>query len=460
MSRFRTESEMERVRQGLRDGTVDIVIGTHSLLGGQVKFKDLGLVVVDEEQRFGVAQKERLKRMRASVDVLSMSATPIPRTLHMSLGGIRDLSVLATPPEERLPVRTFVTADADHLVRDVLTRELERGGQVFFVFNRVRGIQQAAERVRKLVPEARVVVAHGQMPEEELARVMVDFIRGRFDVLVCTTIIESGLDIPTANTIVVQDADRFGLADLYQLRGRVGRSNVRAYAYFLYDPTRSLTEHADKRLDVIGEYQELGAGFKLALRDLEIRGAGNLLGREQSGEIVAVGLEMYNEMLRNAVSALRGETPAVVEEIAAVAPLELPIDHYLPRSYVPDEGVRMQVYQELAGASAEAQLDILRRRLRDRFGEPPGAVDNLFYSLRVKLAAQAAGLASIVLSGDSLELRPGKGAGLDLAAVANPRRGLQATPTRLRFGWKARGEAWRDDLLEILRDIARLRTAA
>jgi len=460
MSRFRTESELEQVRQGLRNGSVDIVIGTHAVLSSQVRFKDLGLVVIDEEQRFGVAQKERLKRLRASVDVLSMSATPIPRTLHMALGGIRDMSVLATPPEERLPVRTFVTADSDHLLRDVISRELERGGQVFYVHNRVRGIQAAADRVRKLLPDARVVVAHGQMPEDQLAKVMVQFIHREFDVLVCTTIIESGLDIPTANTIVVQDADRFGLADLYQLRGRVGRSRVRAYAYLLYNPERSLTEQADKRLDVIGEYQELGAGFKLALRDLEIRGAGNLLGREQSGEIVAVGLEMYNEMLRDAVAGLRGEAPAPVEEVVAVAPLELPVDHYLPRSYVPDEGVRMQVYQELAAAATDGQLETLRRRLRDRFGEPPGAVDNLLYSLRVKLAAQAARVRSIVLSGDSLELRLAPDHPLELAAFARSHSGVRASSTRLAYGWKARSGAWRDELLGILRDIAQVQRAA
>ncbi|MFY9615572.1 MAG: transcription-repair coupling factor, partial [Candidatus Dormiibacterota bacterium] len=296
LSRFRTDEEAAGVRAGLAAGTIDIVIATHGLLTNKVRFKDLGLLVIDEEQRFGVAQKERLRRMRADIDVLSMTATPIPRTLHMSLGGIRDLSVLATPPEERVPIRSFVTADADNLIREVITRELQRDSQTFFVHNRVRSIARAADRVRQLAPEARVAVAHGQMDERDLAEVMTAFIRRDYDVLVSTTIIESGLDIPTANAILVQDADRFGLADLYQLRGRVGRSGARAYAYFLYDPNRSLTETADKRLDVINEYQELGAGFKLALRDLEIRGAGNLLGREQSGEIAAVGLEMYNQM--------------------------------------------------------------------------------------------------------------------------------------------------------------------
>ncbi|MHB8509804.1 MAG: transcription-repair coupling factor, partial [Candidatus Dormibacteria bacterium] len=383
LSRFVSDADAVMVRQGLSDGTVDIVIGTHRILTGSVRFKDLGLLIIDEEQRFGVAQKERMRRTRASIDVLSMSATPIPRTLHMSLGGIRDLSVLATPPEERQPVRTFVTADQDNLVREVIMRELDRHSQVFFLHNRVRTIQKAAERIRRLVPEARVGVAHGQMDEHQLAEMMVRFIHREFDVLVCTTIIESGLDIPTANLIIVEDADRFGLADLYQLRGRVGRSGSRAYAYFLYDPQRSLTEGADKRLDVIGSYQELGAGFKLALRDLEIRGAGNLLGREQSGEIAAVGLEMYNEMLRNAVGNLGGQAE-VVDDAPPLSPLELPIDHYLPADYVPDEKVRLQVYQELAAASREVQLQTLARRLKDRFGTLPGAVENLLFSLRVK----------------------------------------------------------------------------
>ncbi len=464
LSRFRSDDEAEGVRAGLADGTVDIVIATHRILTGRVRFKDLGLLIVDEEQRFGVAQKERLKRMRASVDVLSMSATPIPRTLHMSLGGLRDLSVLATPPEERVPIRTFVTADADNLVREVMVRELNRERQAFFVHNRVRTIKRAADRVRRLVPEARVAVAHGQMEEGELARVMTAFVRRDFDVLVCTTIIESGLDIPTANAIMVQDADRFGLADLYQLRGRVGRSGERAYAYFLYDPTRSLTEHADKRLDVIGEYQELGSGFKLALKDLEIRGAGNLLGREQSGEIAAVGLEMYNQMLRDAVGALRAEVPGQVaqvpqgsaaeaEEVPAVTPLELPLDHYLPHDYVPNEKVRLQVYQQLAAAATDAELQTQARRLKDRFGAVPGPVENLLFSLRVKLAAQAAGIRAVHVDDGDLELRLGPEDGRDLGPVAERHRHLQARRLRLRFAWREAGSAWREQLLRIMADL-------
>ncbi|HEV1998519.1 MAG TPA: transcription-repair coupling factor, partial [Candidatus Dormibacteraeota bacterium] len=431
LSRFVEDDEAVAVTAGLADGTVDIVIATHRILTSKIRFKDLGLVVIDEEQRFGVAQKERLKRLRASVDVLSMSATPIPRTLHMSLGGIRDLSVLATPPEERQPVRTFVTADSDNLVREVVVRELQRGSQAFFVHNRVRTIKRAAERIQRLVPEARVITAHGQMEEHELAKVMASFITRDFDVLVCTTIIESGIDIPTANAIMVQDADRFGLADLYQLRGRVGRSGARAYAYFLFDPQRSLTEHADKRLDVIGEYQELGSGFKLALKDLEIRGAGNLLGREQSGEISAVGLEMYNQMLRDAVNALHEGGPEAatqeISEVKAVNPLELPIDHYLPHDYVPDESVRLQVYQMLAAAGNDGALNTQARRLRDRFGPLPGPVENLLYSLKVKLAAQSAGVAAIQEVGDALEIRLHDVEAVNIAQVASRHREVEAS---------------------------------
>jgi len=464
LSRFVEDDEAAAVIAGLADGTVDIVIATHRILTSKIRFKDLGLVVIDEEQRFGVAQKERLKRLRASVDVLSMSATPIPRTLHMSLGGIRDLSVLATPPEERQPVRTFVTADADNLVREVVVRELQRGSQAFFVHNRVRTIKRAAERIQRLVPEARVITAHGQMEEHELAKVMASFITRDFDVLVCTTIIESGIDIPTANAIMVQDADRFGLADLYQLRGRVGRSGARAYAYFLFDPQRSLTEHADKRLDVIGEYQELGSGFKLALKDLEIRGAGNLLGREQSGEISAVGLEMYNQMLRDAVSALHEGGPAAavqeVAEVKAVNPLELPIDHYLPHDYVPDESVRLQVYRLLAGATSDSQLNTQGRRLRDRFGPMPGPVENLLYSLRVKLAAQSAGVSAIQEVGDALEIRLHDAEAVNIARVASRHREVQASRTRLRFGWSRIGDDWRERLVALLDELRDERAAA
>ncbi|HEY9288081.1 MAG TPA: transcription-repair coupling factor, partial [Candidatus Dormibacteraeota bacterium] len=402
LSRFRTDAEAADVLRRLTTGELDIVIGTHRLLQKDVRFKDLGLVILDEEQRFGVMQKEKLKQLRASVDVLSLSATPIPRTLHMSLAGIRDLSVIQTPPEERLPIKTFVTADDDDLIKEVIQRELQRGGQVFYVYNRVQTIKKAEERVKKLVPQARVVVGHGQMPETTLAEVMLKFVKGEADVLVCSTIIESGLDIPNANTIIVVDAHRMGLAQLYQLRGRVGRAGQRAYAYFLYNPTRSHTENADKRLDVISELHDLGSGFKLALKDLEIRGAGNLLGVEQHGAIAAVGLEMYNSMLREAVESQKKGVPV---EMPAGLSLDLPLEHFLPREYVPDEKLRLQVYHDLAAIEDEQGLEAAERNLTDRFGKPPAPVRNLIYALRVKLLARAAQVSAIETDGDLLVIR-------------------------------------------------------
>src|SRR5256885_2783347 len=305
LSRFVDDETQARTVEGLKAGHVDIVVGTHRLLQRDVRFKRLGLLVIDEEHRFGVMQKERLKKLRTQLDVLSLSATPIPRTLHMAVGGIRDMSVIQTPPEERQPIKTYVTADEDELVKEAIDRELQRGGQVYFVHNRVRTIQKAAERVRRLIPQARVAVGHGQMSEDQLATVMVDFEEGKWGILVCTTLIESGLDIPHLHTNIRQRPDRFGLAQLYQLRGRVGRSGRRAYAYFLYDPRRSLTEEADKRLDGISGLHELGPGFKIALPDLGIRGQGNLLGTEQHGAIAAVGFEMYLQMLQGAVTKMR-----------------------------------------------------------------------------------------------------------------------------------------------------------
>src|ERR1700730_17476586 len=374
LSRFRTEEEQNRTLAGLKAGAVDIVIGTHRLLQRDVRVKRLGLLVIDEEQRFGVMQKERLKRMRTSLDVLSLSATPIPRTMHMAVLGIRDMSVVQPPPEDRQPIKTYVTADDDHLVSEVIARELDRGGQVFYVHNRVRTIDRAAQRVQKLLPGARVVVGHGQMAEDQLARVMVEFAAGRHDVLVCTTIIESGLDIPNVNTMVVERADMFGLSQLYQLRGRVGRAGKRAYAYFLYDPKRSLTEAADKRLDVIQGLHELGLGFKIALRDLEIRGAGNLLGTEQHGAISAVGFEMYLQMLQSAVAKLRsGAEEDAVGDVLSTAEmkLDLPLDHFIPRSFIRDERLRLGAYRQLAGADDEADLERILSSLRDRYGRAP-----------------------------------------------------------------------------------------
>ncbi len=452
LSRFASDEDEAKAIAGIKAGTVDIVIGTHRVLQKDVRFKRLGLVIIDEEQRFGVVQKERLKRLRANVDVLTLSATPIPRTLHMAVAGIRDMSVIQTPPEDRQPIKTYVTADEDELVKQVVERELDRGGQVYFLHNRVRTIEKAAERVRRLVPEARVAVGHGQMAEDELAKVMVDFNQKRFDVLVCTTIIESGLDIPNVNTILVETADRFGLSQLYQLRGRVGRAGKRAYCYLLFDPTRSLTENADKRLDVMSGLHELGMGFKIALRDLEIRGAGNLLGSEQHGAIAAVGFEMYVQMLGHAVQRLRsGGDEDLVKDVLTTPEmnLNLPLDHFIPRSFIRDERLRLQAYRELAAAEDEPQLDGIFRSLRDRYGAPPAQLDNLAYSLRVKLRGQQIGLRSVVADGPEVVLTVDPDRPLDVDELVRRQAGrLRVTPNRLRL--QRRGEGWRTDLLDLL----------
>ena len=458
LSRFVDDETQARTVEGLKSGHVDIVVGTHRLLQRDVRFKRLGLLVVDEEHRFGVMQKERLKKMRTQLDVLSLSATPIPRTLHMAVGGIRDMSVIQTPPEERQPIKTYVTADDDTLVHEAISRELARGGQVYYVHNRVRTIQKAAERVRRLHPDARVAVGHGQMSEDELATVMVDFEAGRFDVLICTTIIESGLDIPNVNTIIVERSDRFGLAQLYQLRGRVGRSGRRAYAYFLYDPRRSLTEEADKRLDVISGLHELGQGFKIALRDLEIRGAGNLLGTEQHGAIAAVGFEMYLQMLQSAVSKLRAgsEETAVADVLSTTEMnLDLPLDHFIPRSYIRDEKLRLGAYRQLAGAEDEEELDGILRSLKDRYGTAPSQLDNLAYSLRVKLGGQRMGLRGVVADGHDIVIRVDPQRYLNIEELSRRQAGrISVGPNRIRM--RRKGERWQDDLLSLLDEMAQL----
>jgi transcription-repair coupling factor (superfamily II helicase) len=455
LSRFCSQEEIEDTLRGLMSGGVDVVIGTHRLLQKDVQFKNLGLVIIDEEQRFGVLQKERFKQLRVAIDVLSLSATPIPRTLHMALAGIRDLSVIQTPPEERQPIKTFVTAREDSLIREVITRELARGGQVYFVHNRVRSIDREADRLRELLPGVRIEVGHGQMPEGQLAAVMQRFMDGDVDVLVCTTIIESGLDISNANTIVVNDSHRLGLAQLYQLRGRVGRAGQRAYAYILYPPERSLTEKADKRLDVIQDLQDLGAGFKLALRDLEIRGAGNLLGEEQHGEIAAVGLELYNNLLRHAVEALQGKQ--VVESPAQIT-VSLPVAAYLPPSYVSDERLRLRCYQDLAACASETELDTRARGLVDRFGAMPPPAEELVYSLRVRLLAAACGALGVEQESGAVIVRLPLGHGLDLVGTAHQfRQSVTASPTRLRLDVR-RGD-WKDTLLRVLRELGRLERA-
>jgi len=455
LSRFVDDETQARTVEGLKSGHVDIVVGTHRLLQRDVRFKRLGLLVIDEEHRFGVMQKERLKKLRTQLDVLSLSATPIPRTLHMAVGGIRDMSVIQTPPEERQPIKTYVTADEDELITEAIGRELQRNGQVYFVHNRVRTIQKAAERVRRLLPEARIAIGHGQMSEDDLATVMVDFESGKFDVLVCTTIIESGLDIPNVNTILVERSDRFGLAQLYQLRGRVGRSGRRAYAYFLYDPGRSLTEHADKRLDVISGLHELGQGFKIALRDLEIRGAGNLLGTEQHGAIASVGFEMYLQMLQSAVNKLRtGSEETAAADVLSTAEmnLDLPLDHFIPRSYIRDEKLRLGAYRQLAGAEDEEELESMLRSLKDRYGSPPAQLDNLVYSLRVKLKGQRMGLRGVVAEGHDIVIRVDPERFLDVEELSRRFAGrISLGPNRIKM--RRQGEGWQLELLGLLDEM-------
>ncbi|HEX2125416.1 MAG TPA: transcription-repair coupling factor, partial [Thermoleophilaceae bacterium] len=389
VSRFRSPKEVRDSLAAFSEGGVDILIGTHRLLSRDVRPKDLGLLIVDEEQRFGVKQKELLRQLRLKVDVLSLSATPIPRTLQMSLAGLRDISVIETPPEGRRPVSTYVGEYDEELVRKAIGRELARGGQVFFVHNRVETIDETAERVRALAPEARVAVAHGQMPEGRLEAIMLDFLRGGADVLVCTTIVESGLDIPSANTLVVEQADELGLAQLYQIRGRVGRSRERAYAYLLYPSAAALSEEASRRLATLSDYTELGSGFKIAMRDLEIRGAGNLLGDEQSGHVAAVGFELYVSMLDEAVRLLSGDS---AEESTEPVRMDLPVDAYVPGDYVPYEAAKIEVHRRIAGAREVAQLIMLREELVDRFGAIPEPLDNLIrlQDARIKLGRAGA----------------------------------------------------------------------
>src|SRR4030081_2765415 len=376
----------------------------------------------------------------------------------MAVGGIRDMSVIQTPPEERQPIKTYVTADDDTLVREAITRELQRGGQVYYVHNRVRTIQKAADRIRDLVPEARIAVGHGQMGEDELAHVMVEFKSAKHDVLVCTTIIESGLDIPNVNTIIIERADRFGLAQLYQLRGRVGRAGRRSYAYFLYDPRRSLTEQADKRLDVISGLHELGQGFKIALRDLEIRGAGNLLGTEQHGAIAAVGFEMYLQMIQSAVAKMRfGSEETAVSDVLSTTEmnLDLPLDHFIPRSYIRDEKLRLGAYRQLAGTEDEQELEGVLRSLEDRYGPGPPQLDNLAYSLRIKLRGQRLGLRGVVADGHDIVIRVDPQRYMDVDELARRMSGrIAVAPNRLKL--RRQGEGWQRDLLTLLDEMAQL----
>ncbi|TDL95288.1 transcription-repair coupling factor [Macrococcus carouselicus] len=401
MSRFRTAKEIKATKEGLKSGFVDIVIGTHKLLSKDVIYKDLGLLIVDEEQRFGVTHKEKIKALKTNVDVLTLTATPIPRTLHMSLLGVRDLSVIETPPENRFPVQTYVLEYQHNFIKEALERELARNGQVFYLYNRVATIYQKAEQLEMMLPDARIGVAHGQMSERELEETMLAFINGEYDVLVTTTIIETGVDVPNANTLIIEDADRFGLSQLYQLRGRVGRSNRISYAYFLHAPNKVLTEVAEQRLQAIKEFTELGSGFKIAMRDLNIRGAGNLLGRQQHGFIDSVGYDLYTEMLQQAVNEKRGiETPQERPEIE----VDLQVDAYIPAEYIREEQAKIEFYKKLRQIQTEKELMDVQDEMTDRYGDYPVEVERLLNIVKIKVNALQFGITHIKERPKEIEL--------------------------------------------------------
>ncbi|GAA3532307.1 transcription-repair coupling factor [Zobellella aerophila] len=439
ISRFKTGKEQDKSLTGLADGTIDIVIGTHKLLSQDVRFKDLGLLIVDEEHRFGVRQKDQIKALRADVDILTLTATPIPRTLNMAMGGMRDLSIIATPPAKRLAVKTFVRESDPALVREAILRELKRGGQVYYLHNEVQTIENSAQALAELVPEARIAVAHGQMRERELERVMSDFYHQRFNVLLCSTIIETGIDVPTANTIIMDRADRLGLAQLHQLRGRVGRSHHQAYAYLLTPHPKRMTTDAKKRLEAISALEDLGAGFALATHDLEIRGAGELLGDEQSGQITAIGFSLYMEMLEQAVKALQsGKEPALDQLLRAQTEVELRLPALLPDDYIPDVNMRLSMYKRIATADSEAALRELQVELIDRFGLIPEPGKNLMALAGLKLKASELGIDKIdaganggtISFAQDAKVDPGYLVGL---LQSQPRIYKMEGPTKLRF---------------------------
>ncbi len=460
LSRFRSDAEQRLVTGELAAGTIDIVIGTHRLLQKDVSFKDLGLVVIDEEQRFGVAHKEHLKKMRREVDVLTLSATPIPRTLYMALGALRDMSTMETPPEERLPIKTYVSEFDERLVRETVVREIERGGQVYFVHNRVHNIDMIAGKLQETVPEARISVGHGQMDEHDLEQVMREFVGGETDVLVCTTIIESGLDIPNVNTIIINQADKLGLGQLYQLRGRVGRGAHRAYAYLFYDRQARLTETARQRLQTIFEATELGAGFQIALRDLEIRGAGNLLGAEQSGFMAAVGFDLYVKLLSGAVeqmrAVMRGEPPPPDTDGTPLT-IDLPLSAHLPPAYVPDLNVRLALYQRMSAAGEPKEVAAIGREMVDRFGEPPAAARNLLYVISLRSLATEIQAQSITTEDGVAVVRMKEGEPLAREALESVvAKGVQVGHNSLRVELDG---GWRERLRRTLEQVASVRGA-
>ncbi|NLZ93136.1 MAG: transcription-repair coupling factor [Firmicutes bacterium] len=460
LSRFQSQKEQKATIQGLKDGTIDLVVGTHRILSKDVRFRNLGLLVVDEEQRFGVRHKEKIKMLKKNVDVLTMTATPIPRTLHMSLVGVRDMSVIETPPEDRYPIQTYVLEYSDTLIREAIVREMGRGGQVYFVHNRIQSIDKWAARLRKLVPEAKIAIGHGQMPEEQLEKVMIGFMDGEYDVLLSTTIVEAGLDIPNVNTIIIHDADKFGLAQLYQLRGRVGRSNRIAYCYLTYQKDKVLTEVAEKRLQAIKEFTELGSGFKIALRDLEIRGSGNILGPEQHGHMMAVGFDMYVKLLEDAIRTYKGTK----EEKKPLVRIEVQTNAYLPASYISDTRQKIVFYQKVASVQHEEEIQEARAELCDRYGPLPVAAENLLRVTQIRLMAEELSITAITEERSELQLhftaQPIFNAN-QLLTVAKRHQGRLTTDMAKHFILAIRKQFKNDEqkllyLLELCRELKRI----
>jgi len=459
LSRFRSNKAQEEIIRLTAEKQIDILIGTHRLLSADVRFGDLGLVIIDEEQRFGVTHKEHLKKLRSEVDVLTLTATPIPRTLYMALSGVRDISNINSPPEERLPIITHVGPYDQKLVREAIVRELDRGGQVFFVHNRIQSIPAVYNHLSILVPEARIGIGHGRLPEEQLAEVMQQFTAGQIDVLLCTSIIESGLDIPNANTLIIDRADAFGLAQLYQLRGRVGRGAQRAFAYLFRDKRRAPTPEGEERLEVLAENSQLGAGYAIAMRDLEMRGAGDLLGTRQSGYIAAVGFYLYTKLLGQAVKALRGDMDLPVESNVEAPSLhinvDLPLAGEIPASYIPDQELRLKLYRRVASLRSETEIAQTEIEFADRFGPLPAGVLDLLFQMKVKLRGEAAGIESISINNNQILL--------SYPALPNgiKDRGLPEVDPNARAGRNAYWvnianldkEAWQTRLLGILQKI-------
>ncbi len=455
LSRFRTKEEQSRLLPKLASGEIDIIIGTHRLLGDDVTMKDLGLVIIDEEQRFGVTHKEHFKRLRTQVDVLTLTATPIPRTLYMSLAGVRDISMIQTPPEERLPIITHVGPYDERLVRQAVLRELERGGQIFYVHNRVQSIDNARERLERVVPEVRTIVGHGQMDERTLEKVMVSFGHGNYDALVSTSIIESGIDIPNANTLIVDRADWFGMAQLYQLRGRVGRSAHQAYAYFFHAGDGRLNDDARVRLETLAENTDLGAGLQIAMRDLELRGAGDILSTRQTGHVAAIGLHLYTQLLTQAIQQLKGDFKRETAPAAALSTvtIDLPLPAYLPTAWIPEMAQRLQIYRRVASLASAQEVEVMRDELRDRFGPLPSAAENLLYQINVKLLAQAANATAVIAPDEHVEIK------LPYLAEINREKlqrdlGDRITVTRIAVQLPLDRDSWQVRLLDVLTKLA------